>query len=139
MRELIRGQQRPAEAIRGKQWQAVASSGKQWQAVASKGNHWQSLAITGKQWQSGAQSKARSRVISRNQSHLECLPQPRQLGARRIAPLRLHLQLNLKLGTLLGQDGALWGEEGAVVSTCMLGGSALLGKDGALWERRAPW
>ena len=33
----------------------------------------------------------------------------------------------------------LWGEEGAVVSTCMLGGSALLGKDGALWERRAPW
>ena len=27
----------------------------------------------------------------------------------------------------------LWGEEGAVVSTCMLGGSALLGQDGALY------
>ena len=38
MRELIRGQQRPAEAIRGKQWQSVAISGKQWQAVASSGN-----------------------------------------------------------------------------------------------------
>ena len=98
--EACRGEQRRAEAIRRYQRQAAPSRSANISISTCSALSRTSRALS--------RTPSHSVALSRNPSHLESFPQPRQLGARRIAPLRLHLQLSLELGALLGKDGALY-------------------------------
>jgi hypothetical protein len=100
MWKLIRGMQRHAEASRG--YQALSEASRSANISIS------TCSALSRTSRALSRTPSHSVALSRNPSHLESFPQPRQFGARRIAPLRLHLQLSLELGALLGKDGALY-------------------------------